>query len=332
VATAKANGGYATFDYEPNGINGFSPTSVAAFKAKYHVADADFETFQKYVAEHRVHTFQTTDALIKDIWEKWTDFRSDTTSAYIGRIYQAFKKQMPEGTLLITPSRSFGRDSLRTLAIGSDNAAMSKYADVIMPQLYSGYGAANAKLVMQMTEGWRQEIKDEGANTKLWPLLLVRYSGASSSNSPQRLYQQMIGSVAHGANGVLFYYPSNMDAPYWQMLARANDVIAKYEDYYQDGKRVDDQFALSGLPVKTVNVDMYPYYQETVKNPDWSFTAHQLGSKVLLTLINLDDSQPLTFGINIDGAKVLSSQNAKLGNKNQWHVEPGEIGFVVLRK
>jgi hypothetical protein len=116
------------------------------------------------------------------------------------------------------------------------------------------------------------------------------------------------------------------------MLARANDVIAKYEDYYQDGKRVDDQFALSGLPVKTVNVDMYPYYQETVKNPDWSFTAHQLGSKVLLTLINLDDSQPLTFGINIDGAKVLSSQNAKLGNKNQWHVEPDEIGFVVLRK
>jgi len=332
VANAKENGGYATFDYEPNGINGFSPTSVTAFKAKYHIADADFETFQKYVAEHGVRTFQTTDPLIKDIWKKWTDFRSDTTSEYIGRIYQAFKKQMPDGKLLITPSRSFGRDSLRTLALGCDNAAMAKYADVIMPQLYSGYGAANAKLVMQMTEGWRQEIKAEGANTKLWPLLLVRYSGAGIYNSSQRLYQQMIGSIAHGANGVLFYYPSNMDAPYWQMLARANDVLAKYEDFYQDGRRVDDQYTLSDLPSKTVNVDMYPYYQETVKNPDWSFTAHQLGLKVLLTLINLDDSKPVTFGVNIGGAKVLSSQNATLQSKNHWRVEPGKIGFVVLDK
>jgi hypothetical protein len=332
VANAKENGGYATFDYEPNGVIGFSPTSVAAFKTKYHVADADFETFQKYVAEHGLHTFQTTDPLIKDIWKKWTDFRSDTTSAYIGRIYQAFKKEMPEGKLLITPSRSFGRDSLRALALGCDNAAMAKYADVIMPQLYSGYGAANAKLVMQMTEGWRQEIKEEGANTKLWPLLLVRYSGAGIYNSPQRLYQQMIGSIAHGANGVLFYYPSNMDAPYWQMLARANNVIAKYEDYYQDGKRVDNQFALSDLPAKTVNVDMYPYYQEVVNNPDWSFTAHQLDSKVLLTLINLDDVKPVTFGVNINNAKVLSSQNVTLKSKNHWRVEPGEIGFVMLDK
>jgi len=328
----KENGGFATFDYEPNGIEGFSPASTAKFKTQYNISDADFTKFQQYVAAHSLKTFQTTDPLIKNIWKQWVQFRSDQTSNYVRRIYQDFKAQAPHATLAITPSRSYGRDALRTLALGCDNSAMAQYADIIMPQLYSGYGAANAKLVMQMTAGWRQEIEDQHAQTQLWPLLLVRYSGAGVHNSPQRLYQQMIGSLAQGANGILFYYPSNMNAPYWEMLAQANEVIAKYEDFYQNGKRVDEKFPLSGLPVRDVQIDMYPYYQENVKNPDWSFTAHQLGTKVLLTFINLDDTKEATFSINTGKMKVLSSQNAEQVKGQQWQVAPGQVGFILMQE
>src|SRR5690606_924269 len=133
----------------------------------------------------------------------------------------------------------------------------AQYTDIIMPQIYSGYGAANAKLALNMTAGWKREITQQNADTQLWPLLLVRYAGASVFNSPQRLYQQAIGSMAQGADGIMFYYPGNMDAPYWNMVARLNENLAKYENYYHNGKRVDEQFTLSELPLGRTEVNMY---------------------------------------------------------------------------
>jgi len=218
------------------------------------------------------------------------------------------------------------------LALGVDSAAMAKYVDIIMPQIYSGYGAANTKLVMQMTESWHQEIRQQKAKTELWPLLLVRYSGATVGNSPGRLRQQIIGSLAHGADGVGFYYPVNMDAPYWEMIARTNEEIAKYEKYYQDGNRVDEHYALSGMPTGSVQLPMYPNYNETVKNPNWDFTAHQLEGKVLLTLMNLEEANDLVFDVNIGNAKVLSMQNTEKQNDHQWLIAAGQIGFVVLER
>lgn len=332
VAAAKAGDGIATFDYEPTGTIGFSPAATAEFKKRYNMSDADFTRFCDYVAKNKFDTYKSTDPVIAKIWKQWTEFRTDQTSNYIRRIYQAFKAQLPNGRLAVTPSRSYGKDSLRTLALGCDDAAMAQYTDIIMPQIYCGYGAADAKLAMQTTAGWKQEINDQNAKTQLWPLLLVRYAGANAGNSPLRLRQQIIGSLANGANGIMFYYPGVMDAPYWEMISRTSEDIAKYEDYYQDGKRVDSEFPLSGLPRGNVEVIMWPGNNEIVKNPTWSFTAHQLGSKVLLTLMNLEEANDLVFDVNIGKAKVSSSQNVEKQSDHQWLVAPGQIGFVVLER
>src|SRR5690606_29041390 len=234
---ARQGDGIATYDYEPTGRNGFTEAGISTFKEKYHVSDTEFQTFQEYVATNGLQTHLSTDPLIARLWKQWTEFRSDSTSNYVRRINEAAKAIDPTIKIAITPSRSYGEGSKSTLALGTDNAAMAQYTDIIMPQIYSGYGAANAKLAMQMTEGWRGEITKQNAKTQLWPLLLVRYAGASVFNSPQRLYQQAIGSMAHGADGILFYYPSNMDAPYWNMVAQLNEDLSKYEDFYHNGKR-----------------------------------------------------------------------------------------------
>lgn len=167
-------------------------------------------------------------------------------------------------------------------------------------------------------------------------------------NTPQRLYQQSIGSIAHGANGLLFYYPGNMDAPYWNMVARLNENLATYEDFYHEGKRVDKQFALSQLPTGSTEVNVYPGYPEPVENPGWAFTAHQLGTKVLLTLINLEEANDLVFGIDVGKSKFVSSENVEalsgpvstileeqlvpITGINQWLVGPGQVGFIVLER
>jgi hypothetical protein len=348
VQNAKDGDGIATFDYEPKGASGFSQAAIAKFKEQYKVSDADFKLFQQYVAQNGMKTFLVTDPKLAQIWRQWTAFRSHATSNYVRRISEAFHTQAPEAKLLITSSSSAGADSLKTHAIGTDNAAMAKYADIMMPQVYSGYGGANAKLVMQMTTAWRNELKKQNAKTQLWPLLLVRYSGANTGNSPARLRQQIIGSLAHGANGVGFYYPVNMDGGHWEMLARATEEIAHYEDFYQDGERVDNRYALSALPKGSTEVQVYPGYNEPVENPGWAFTAHRLGNRTLLTLFNLEEGNDLVFGIDTGNSVLKQAQNAQgLGKElssileeqtvqltgvNQWLVGPGQVGFIVLEE
>jgi hypothetical protein len=330
LAAAKINGGYATFDYEPNGLEGFSPASVKVFKERYGVGDEEFEKFREYVAENGLETHLTQDEAISRNWRQWGEFRSEQTSNYMRRIYEAVKAQNPDVRVAVTPSRTAGKDSLGSFALGTDNSAMARYIDIIMPQLYSGYGGAQVKQVLQLTEAWHREIEQQKNGTRLWPLLLVRYSGATVFNAPDRLRQQIIGTLAYGSHGVGFYYPGNMDGTYWDMLARTTEDIAKYEDFYQDGVDVSEQFKLSGLPINEVKIAMFPSYQDTIKNPGWAFKAHRLNNRVLLTLINLEEANDLRFGLEIGKSKVLNTQNAEADGKDGWVVKAKQVGFVTL--
>lgn len=346
IKLAREGDGIATYDYEPLGSYGFSEASIKAFRAEYKVGEADFKKFREYVARNGLQTHLTTDPQILKMWKQWTAFRSAQTERYTRRIYQAVKAKAPEVKVAITPMRTFGASTQGSIALGVDNAVMAQNTDFILPQIYTGYGAADAKLAMRLTAGWRREMDQQKTESKLWPLLLVRYAGATPANSPQRLLQQSIGSMANGADGITFYYPGNMDAPYWNMVARLNEDLALYEDYYLDGKRVDEQFKLSELPLGNVGVNMWPGYPEPVENPGWEFTAHQLGTKILLTLINLEEANDLVFGIDVGKATHVSTKNAEpitgklsetrerqnvpLTGVNQWLVGAGQIAYIVL--
>lgn len=332
IDNAHQNNNIAVFDYEPRGTGGFNPKDVAVFKEKYNVSDNDFQRFQEYVAKYALKTFEATDPFIQKTWRQWTAFRSHQASQYVRLIYESVKQSDPQVQLVMTSSRPYGDNSPGTLAWGANNAAMSPYVDVVMPQLYAGYGANQVKWVMQATQGWRQEIKDRNAQTALWPLLVVRYSGATPSNSPTRLRQQTIGSIAHGAQGILYYYPVNMDAPYWEMVAQVNNELARYEDFYHLGQRVEKQFKLSGLPISVSQMEMSPGYKETIHNAGWAFTAHEHQNKVLLTLFNLEEANDLIFGIEIGNRKLLTSENVTQTGNGNWLVSPGEIGFITLEK
>lgn len=348
IEIAREGDNIATFDFEPTGTHGFNAAAVQTFRQEHQLSEADFQRFRDYVAKHHLQTHATTDPEIARIWKLWVQFRSQQNTKYLQRIYEATKAQAPDVTVAMTPSRPYGHDTKRTLAVGTDHVAMSKYVDIVMPQIYHGYGGAAAKLTITDVGGWRAELDSMNAKTKLWPLLLVRFAGAASSNSPQRVFQQSIGSIANGADGVMYYFPDYMDAPYWNMVAKLTQTLAKYEDFYHDGKRVDEQYKTSLLPLGTTQVNMWPGYQETVENPGWAFTAHELGNKVLLTLINLEEANDLVFGIDAGNVKYVSGENAeaisgKLSNileeqnvpltgVNQWLVGPGQVGFIVVEK
>src|SRR5690606_31264500 len=139
IEKARKFGGTATFDFEPTGRHGFSPLSIAAFKKQYNVSDEDFVKFHAYVAANDLQTHNATDPLIAGNREKWPEFPSGQGRHYVRRAYQAVKAAAPEVHVAGPPARSYGHGTKRTLAIGTDNAAVAAYTDIIMPQIYSGY-------------------------------------------------------------------------------------------------------------------------------------------------------------------------------------------------
>ncbi|MCC7350561.1 MAG: hypothetical protein IT446_08340 [Phycisphaerales bacterium] len=332
VEFARAGSGIATFDYEPAGWGGFGAKAVARFKREHHVSDADFKIFREYVAKHGDQSFKATDPLVSSLWKKWTAFRSAQVAGYVKRIHEAFKSQYPDGQLAVTPHRSFGADTIGTHAIGCDNSVIASHCDIIMPQIYSGYGGINVKLAMQYTAGWRQTLAERGDKAKLWPILLVRYAGAQPANSPQRLHQQILGALASGAQGFLLYFPGMMDAPYWQMLARTTEEISTYEEFYQQGQRVEGEYKADGMPMGRGQVILWPGYAQNVENQQWAMTAHRLDKKVLLTLFNLEEANDLVFRIDRPDMQVSQSQNVSAEGKQAWLVGPQQVGFVVIQE
>ena len=334
VENAKKYDGIATFDYEPSPLYGFSHTSISVFKKKYQISDEDFELLKQALIEHGRKIFLVKDSKIEGIYSKWVDFRTWHCAQYVRRLSEKARKHYPDIKIELTSLDTFKDDSTKTLALGHNAVAMARYVDAIFPQIYSGYGGMAVKQTMLQTRGWKESMGQQNVKSELCPILLVRYSGASVYNSPSRLRQQIIGTLAEGADGFLLYYPTGMDAPYWQMLAKTTCEINDIECFYKNGLRIDELFSLENMPQASNESMKWPGYLVKVENSQWHFTAHKDGNKCLLTLFNLEEANDLVFKINLpQGYKIINTEGAEQsGEDSSWLVKLQNIGFVTLEQ
>ena len=187
----------------------------------------------------------------------------------------------------------------------------------------------DAKRVIDVAGQWRKRIDREEWACKLCPILMVRYAGAAVYNPPNRVASQILGTIAEGADGVVLYYPELMDAPYWTMLAEVTRQVGRFEAYYTQGKRVDDQFAPimmdEGQTLVSPHAKRIP-----VENPSWHFTAHEWDGKTLLTLQNLHEGNDMWFRFEMAGGKdaweIAESLDAPQYSGG-WLIPPAENGL-----
>ena len=332
---ARSRHGHVTVDYEPNIKLCFCDECIAAFKSFSGASDQQVEKLRKAVVSmSEVDRVYTTDSELMELQKQWVAFRSEYTAQYIGALVKGFKELYPEGVFELTGFRSFRLDEIQALWYGTDAATIAQYLDVVLPQIYYGYGAAEAKLVINMAGQWRRRIDREGWACKLCPLLLVRYPGATIYNTPNRVASQIIGTIAEGADGVVLFYSEQMDAPYWTMLAEATRLVGRFEAYYTQGKRVDDQFTPvmmdEGQSLVSPHEKRIP-----VDNPSWHFTAHEWDGKTLLTLQNLHEANDMWYRFEMAGGKdaweIAESFDAPQYSGG-WLIPPQKTGFVILKQ
>ncbi|MFA9479323.1 family 10 glycosylhydrolase [Phycisphaerales bacterium AB-hyl4] len=322
--------GIATVDYEPEARFGFSDHSIERFKQDMDVSDEAFDRLRAYIAEHGLRTYITEDSEIAELYKRWVDWRTKQVARYVRHMAEGFKELKPDGRFELTPNPGYDDTGLATLGYGYNAVEMARYVDAIQPQIYVGYGGAGAKLAMQYVRNWRQNMKEQNAEAELHPILLVRYAGASVFNNPNRLHQQIIGAIAEGADGILLYYPDQMDAPYWIKLSKTTRTLDRVEQFYHEGERVDEEFPPQNMLEGTASVSRWPAHKLVVENPEWHMTAHRLNDRVLLTLFNLHEANDVIFSVQTpDNWHVTETMEAD-ETGDDWLVAPQSIGFVVL--
>ena len=314
-------------DYEPTGITGFSERSIQKFMSEHQVSADDFARFREAYAREKHQVYRVEDAVVQAVYSKWTAFNTRQSAEYIGAIARDFKARRPEAQFWVTQSCTCGMDD-KTRALGNDNSAMAAYLDGVLPQIYCGYGATAAKRSALVVEGWRRQINRLNPSCRLVPLLLNRYAGASVKNSPEMVRLQGLAAVASGADGVSYYFVQNFDGDYYPQLLRMRQDMARYEDFYVDGKRVDDRFDLSEMGEGKVPMHMWPGVSVEVPNPGWHYTAHQLNGKILLTLFNFDKDNELLFKVKTS-AQFESAENCTW-NKSAALVTTAEAAFLIF--
>lgn len=325
--------GMAVIDYEPTGVDGFCDKAVKRFQEEYQISADKFAAFRRYFSAQKLQTHNSKDPAISAIYERWKQFNSQQTSAYIKQIREGLRKRAPGVRFGVTTGRSYGANPKSAAALGNDNSLLADDVDLIMPQLYFGYDGANVKLLMQYTRGWRETLEARKTKARLWPLLLIRYPGLNQDQPPLRVRQQILGALASGAEGIVLYAPHNLEADHWITLADTMKEVFAYENFYQRGRRVDDLFKLHDMPTDQAVQHVWPDYKELVEGPDWAFTAHEWQGKYLLTLFNLGEQGDLDFTvIPSPKAKLLKLDDATAKGDFKWTVKAGHIGFILLSK
>lgn len=331
IETAKMYNGYAVIDYEPTGlVSGFCEISLNEFMKRFNIDKEKMNTFKEKIKNPYPVRELLNDKEVKEIWGRWYKWYNECVKSYVKLISDGFHNAYKDGKFEICCSR--GSDEV-SFALACDQKVMLPYVDGIQPQIYSGYDGAGVKLFINEVKRWREEIEKNKLDTKLYPLILIRYAGATVFNSPERVAQQIIGAISEGADGVIFYFPGNMDATYWRMLPKTLEILGKYEDFYKKGYRIDEKIlSIEKMPKGETEREVWPGIFLKVKDFDYHFTAHKLGKRILLTMMNLRESNDIVFYIKEDGKyKVLEKINVEKYDGG-YLVSPQNAGFLLIEE
>jgi Carbohydrate binding domain len=110
--------------------------------------------------------------------------------------------------------------------------------------------------------------------------LTQNLQGSSMIVKPRAIGLQILAAFVGGAAGVdLYYFPLGYDGRYWRSAAEANDLIARYEDFVFDGKRVSGDFKITPMTA------LYRH-EDFAKN--LTLRAFQHKGRTLIALCNFD--------------------------------------------
>lgn len=148
-----------------------------------------------------------------------------------------------------------------------DWARIAPHVDLAAPSFYS-FGPAN--LGDLFTQGIRDAIRvvREVRDIPVLATLTTGYEGADLVRDARTTRMQILKAVAHGMDGVFFWWWGTNDGRHYRAIGEATAVIAELEPFFTEGENREEWFSLETMAA--------------------SHAAWQRGDQIALLLFNHD--------------------------------------------
>ncbi len=291
------NSSWVGMDYEPTSVEeGFIPESIAYFKSKYNVSDAEFEKMRKGIAAKYFKYRHTASPAEKKVFDKWNKYQSELSADFIKHLVSEIKKANPELKFHNTTLDALPPPDLKGAGLGIDPSLQVKYLDMIEPQLYIYGHLTSGKYAIQRTAEWKKRINKLNPKCQLHPLFIIRHSNTKIRNPSAILGMQIIGAYAEGAIGASIYFSQCFNAFDYLTMSKTISQVAEVEDFYVKGRRCDKDFKVTGAPLGYGWHKVFPDGERKVPDYKWHMTAHKLNGKIVLSFFNFD-SKDMTIKV-----------------------------------
>ncbi len=248
--------------------------------------------------------------------EKWVEFALSQTERMVKKWAERIEKERPGTGLYIN-----GGPPVHSNVIIEGRLPWRKVLPYIRGGMFFRY--CNSPMTSRTTlhqESVRSVEMVGEIGTPLWAMLSVGYTRVSevyNYHYPDLTALQMVQHIAAGYRGIHFWSYRGFDGRFNNALARASGIIAQFEDWFLEGRRVE-------LPDEAVAAP------ETVLPIAWEYRG-----RLAIFLLNFDPMREAE--VRISGARLpvkaqrfidaVSGQAVSLGKP----VRIPRLGIVALR-
>jgi hypothetical protein len=216
---------------------------------------------------HLGATPSVADALGKHA-EKWREFKLRETDAHVRMVSGIIRNAVPGVTVGIYDYAFPHNDPAVNRRFDSVALNARRIEDAVDFHLLSFYHY-NGKAACDLFEVNTNVLKKPAymfASISRNDAVDGNWTSIDEQLSPAQTSVKLLGAAASGAKGCGFYPGEDIDAAFFVAIDQAMARVAALEDFYLDGARMDRMFSATG--------------DATV------IRAHQLGDKLLVTLLN----------------------------------------------
>ena len=206
--------------------------------------------------------------------DRWTDFACEQTARVCQRIQLHMKRRGVHPKLAVY-SGVQNPNTMRKYRV--DWRKLVPHIDIATPSFYS---FSPSSLNDSFTGGVRDMVTlvKSIRDIPVLATLTTGYEGKSLVRDPRLTKMQIVKSIAHGADGVSFWWWGTNDGRHYRAMAEATATVAALEPFFVHGTNDDRLAAIS-------------------PNTGTSHACWQLGGRVLIMVFNHHAKKPVAIGV-----------------------------------
>jgi hypothetical protein len=308
------------------------------------------ECRKAFARQNKLKEVPSAEEIRKNYTDQWSKFRCAQTAETLKIMSEFFRRHYPKSKIYdydyVVDFRNPGYRSFYK-AVAKDPQLNEKHFDGHFASYYHFTDKNASELIDVNIKNLKKDYFVVAALDRLG------YLNSNEVLSPARMRMLLLASAASGAKGFSVYPGEHFDGLYLQMLNKTMPLVAKLENYFQKGKRIDQQIKATPLPFVTRKIKIGNKTKIIVR-PNWKdyfcYRTHEKSGNIVLSLFNYNQERPLFTEISLKlsaarytildmatGKRLVPSRKNQYWKANQLSsiiakTSPMNATFLLVRK